>query len=69
MQAKRLCLLWQAPLLPFTPCSTRPGFRRLVEWLTHPVSNVEEPTITQSLVALERTQDRKALEAFAEYGA
>jgi hypothetical protein len=69
MQAKRLWSLWQALLLPFATCFTQPGFRRFVEWLTGLVCNVEEHTITQSLVAVERTADWKALEAFAEYGA
>ena len=31
--------------------------------------NVEEHTITQSVLALERPADWKALESFAEYGA
>jgi hypothetical protein len=69
MNATRLWLLWQAILAPFAACFTRPGFFRFVEWLTGLALNVEEHTITQSLVGLERTGDWKALEAFAEYGA
>lgn len=69
MNATRLWRLWQAILAPFAAAFTRPGFRRFVEWLTGLVLNVEEHTITQSLGALERTDDWKALEAFAEYGA
>jgi DDE superfamily endonuclease len=69
VKAKRLWSLWQALLLLFLPCFTRPGFRRFAEWLTGLVLNDEEHTITQSLVGLARTQDWKALESFAEYGA
>ena len=69
MNATRLWTLWQAILAPYAACFTRPGFHRFVEWLTGLALNVEEHTITQSLVGLERTDDWKALEAFAEYGA
>jgi hypothetical protein len=69
MKAKGLWSLWQALLLPFRRCFSCPGFRRFAEWLTGLVLNDEEHTITQSLVGLGRTQDWKALEAFAEYGA
>jgi hypothetical protein len=61
--------LWQATLAPYADCFTRPGYRRFVEWVTGLALNVEEHTITQSLVGLDRTQDWKALGAFAEYGA
>jgi hypothetical protein len=47
---------------------TRPGQRRLLEWITGLALNVEEHTITQSLVGLDRPQDWKVLESFAEYG-
>jgi hypothetical protein len=63
-----LWTLWQATLAPYAGCFTQPGFRRFVEWVTGLALNVEEHTITQSLVGLDRTQDWKALEAFAEYG-
>jgi hypothetical protein len=69
VNATRLWMLWQAILAPYADCFTRPGFHRFVEWLTGLALNVEEHTITQSLYALERTDDWKALEAFAEYGA
>src|SRR5438128_4069887 len=69
MQATQLWALWQALLAPFADCFTRPGFRRFTEWLTGLALNVEEHTITQSLIGLDRTQDWKALESFAEYGA
>jgi hypothetical protein len=69
LKAKRLWSLWQALLAPFAACFTRRGFRRFVEWLTGLALNTEEHTITQSLVGLERPQDWKALESFAEYGA
>ena len=69
MQAIQLWALWQALLAPFADCFTRPGFRRFAEWLTGLALNAEEHTITQSLIALDRTPDWKALESFAEYGA
>jgi hypothetical protein len=61
--------LWQAQLDPYAPCFTRPGFRDFATWATGLALNPEEHTITQSLVALDRPQDWKALEAFAEHGA
>jgi DDE superfamily endonuclease len=68
MQAKQLWSLWQALLAPFACCFTRCGFRRFVTWVTGLVCNSEEHTITQSLIALDRTQDWRKLESFAEYG-
>jgi hypothetical protein len=59
---------WQRLLAPFVDAFTYWGFRRFQEWLTGLVLNVEEHTITQSLVGLGRPQDWKAVEAFAEYG-
>jgi hypothetical protein len=47
---------------------TRRGQRRFVELVTGLALNVEEHTITQALVGLDRPQDWKALESFAEYG-
>src|SRR5258708_5242003 len=68
MEAIGLWLLWQALLAPYAVCfHDARGFRRFVEWITGLALNVEEHTITQSLVGLEREQDWKALEAFAEY--
>jgi hypothetical protein len=69
VKAKQLWPIWQALLLSYHACFTRPGFRRFAEWTTGLALNDEEHTITQSLVGLDRTQDWKALEAFAEYGA
>src|SRR5262249_21790574 len=69
VNSKRLWQLWQALLFPFAWCFTRPGFRRFAEWVTGLALNVEEHTITQSLIGLGRAGDWKALEAFAEYGA
>jgi DDE superfamily endonuclease len=68
MHATRVWSLWQALILDIAISFTEPGRRRLVEWLTGLALNVEEHTITQSLVALDRTDDWKALETFAEYG-
>ena len=48
---------------------TRRGFRRFAEWITAMAINVEEHTVTQSVLALERPADWKAMESFAEYGA
>src|SRR5437667_5597455 len=69
MQATQLWTNWQALLEPFADAFTYPGFQRFQEWITGLVLNVEEHTITQSLIGLGRPRDWKALEAFAEYGA
>lgn len=68
MQGTWLWALWQELLRPFAAAFTRRGFRRFVEWITGLALNVEEHTITQSLIGLDRAQDWKGLEAFAEYG-
>ena len=48
---------------------TVPGGHRFVQWVTGLVLNVEEHTVTQSLLAVGRPHDWRALEAFVEYGA
>ncbi|HMB02151.1 MAG TPA: transposase [Isosphaeraceae bacterium] len=68
-QATLLWSLWQRLLQPFAWAFTRPGHRRFVEWVTALALNVEEHTITQSVTAIERLADWKAMERFAEYGA
>jgi hypothetical protein len=68
MQATALWSHWQELLRPCADAFTPRGFQRFTEWLTGLALNVEEHTITQSLVGLDRTDDWKALEAFAEYG-
>src|SRR4051812_27476619 len=68
MQAIWLWPLWQAALLPLAAGFTRRGKQRFVQWATGLALNVEEHTITQSLVGLGRPADWKALESFAEYG-
>jgi hypothetical protein len=68
MQAKRLWPIWQALLLRLARGFTAAGLRRFGEWVTGLALNVEEHTITQSLVGLDRPADWKALESFAEYG-
>lgn len=68
-QATLIWSLWQRLLQPFASAFTRPGHRRFVEWVTALVLNVEEHTITQSVTAIERVADWKAMESFAEYGA
>jgi DDE superfamily endonuclease len=69
MHATQLWSHWQELLRSCAAAFTPAGFRRFTEWLTGLALNVEEHTITQSLVGLGRPQDWKALEAFAEYGA
>lgn len=69
MEATELWSHWQDLLAPCGEAFTYPGFQRFTEWLTGLVLNVEEHTITQSLVGLERAGDWKAVESFAEYGA
>src|SRR3984957_20495960 len=68
MTATRLWLIWQATLLPMAQGFTPRGKQRFIEWATGLALNVEEHTITQSLIGLNRAQDWKALESFAEYG-
>ena len=63
-QAILIWSLWQRLLQTFTSAFTRPGHRRFVEWVTALVLNVEEHTITQSVLAIERTADWKAMESF-----
>jgi len=69
MQATEVWSYWQELLAPCADAFTYWGFRRFREWVTGLVLNVEEHTITQSLVGLGRTADWKALESFVEYGA
>jgi hypothetical protein len=69
MQATDLWCHWQELLAPYAAHFTRPGFVNFVTWATGLALNVEEHTITQSLVGLDRPHDWKALESFAEYGA
>jgi hypothetical protein len=66
-QATLVWSLWLRLLKPFASAFTRPSHRRFVEWVTALVLNVEEHTITQSVTAIERLADWKALESFAEY--
>jgi hypothetical protein len=68
MQSTWLWPLWQAIVLSLAWGFTRRGKQRFVQWVTGLALNVEEHTITQSLVALDRVHDWKALESFAEYG-
>jgi hypothetical protein len=68
MNATWLWPLWQAIVLSMTWGFTRRGKQRFVQWVTGLALNAEEHTITQSLIALDRVHDWKALESFAEYG-
>ena len=67
--ATHLWSIWQGLLGSFAWAFTRRGFRRFAEWVTAMALNVEEHTVTQSVLALDRPADWKALESFAEYGA
>jgi hypothetical protein len=68
MHAKQLWSIWLSLALKLAVGFTQRGQRRFVEWVSGLALNVEEHTITQSLVGIERPQDWKALESFAEYG-
>ena len=68
MKANRLWSLWQGILLSFSMGFTQRGQQRFVEWATGLALNIEEHTITQSLIGLDRVDDWKALESFAESG-
>jgi hypothetical protein len=68
MKSTRLWSLWQGILLSLAFGFSRQGVKRFVEWATGLAFNVEEHTITQSLIGLDRPQDWRALESFAEYG-
>jgi DDE superfamily endonuclease len=68
MQATLLWPLWQALLAPLAPAFTPGGFRAFVVWITGLALNVEEHTITQSLIALGLHERWKELENFAEVG-
>ena len=68
MEGTLLWSFWQALLRPFRYAFTAPGWRRFVEWITGLALNVEEHTVTQSLLALDRPDDWKALETFVETG-
>jgi hypothetical protein len=68
MKASRLWSLWQEILLSIAVTFTRPGRARFVEWATGLALNVEEHTITQSLIEVDRVEDWRAVESFAEYG-
>ena len=67
-EAKLTWSIWQALLNAFAWAFTRHGFHRFAEWITAMALNVEEHTITQSVLALEQPAAWKALESFAEYG-
>lgn len=69
MDAIQLWRLWQQLLHPLGTLFTAPGFRRFVQGLTGLVLNVEEHTVTQSLLATAQTDHWQALQAFVEYGA
>ena len=67
-EAKLTWSIWQALLNAFAWAFTRRGFHHFAEWITAMAINVEEHTITQSVLALEQPAAWKALESFAENG-
>jgi hypothetical protein len=67
MDPTQLFTTWQDLVLRAAHGFTPGGQRRFLEWLTGLALNVEEHTITQSLIALDRPQDWKYAERFAEY--
>ena len=68
MHSKLLWSIWLSLVLQLAVGFTRPGRRLFVKWVTGLVLNVEEHTITQSLVAIDRPEDWKSQESFAENG-
>ena len=66
-EAKLTWSIWQALLKTFAWAFTCRGFHRFAEWITAMALNVEEHTITQSVLALEQPAAWKALESFAEH--
>ena len=67
--ATLLWSVWKALLSAFAWAFTEPGFARFAEWITAIAILVEEHTVTQSMIAIERPDDWKAMESFVEYGA
>jgi DDE superfamily endonuclease len=67
--ATLLWSIWQDLLRRFAWAFSRRAYRRFLEWITAMAANVEEHTVTQSVLALQRPDDWKAMESFAEYGA
>jgi hypothetical protein len=68
MRASRLWAMWQAVVPSFALGFTQRGKGRFVRWATGLAPDVEERTVTQSIVGLDRVGGWKALEAFAGYG-
>jgi hypothetical protein len=66
MDPTQLFTTWQDLVLHVAHGFSPAGQRHFLEWLTGLVLNVEEHTITQSLIALDRPQDWKYAERFAE---
>jgi len=66
---KLLWSIWQRLLSAFSGVFTRPGWVRLVQWVSGTVLCNEEHTITQLLTSLGQTDEWRNCEHFAEYGA
>jgi hypothetical protein len=58
----------QALLQPFAWAFTCPAYRRFAAWVTALAINAVEHTVTQSVLALDRPTDRRAMERCAGYG-
>jgi hypothetical protein len=65
-EADRTCSIWQAPLNACAWPLTCRGFHHFAKWITAMAIDVEEHTITESVLALDQAVARKALESFAE---
>ena len=59
-EAKLTWSIWQVLLDAFGWAFTRRGFHRFAEWITAMAINVEEHTVTQSVLALEQPAAWKA---------
>ena len=68
MEGSWLWSIWQGLILSLAAGFTQRGRQRFVQWVTGLALNVEEHTITQSLIGLGQEGDWRALESFAEYG-
>jgi hypothetical protein len=68
MEGRRLWSIWQGLILSLALGFTQRGRQRFVQWVTGLALNVEEHTLTQSLIGLGQEDDWRALETFAEYG-
>src|ERR1700693_706732 len=69
MEVTQIWALWQDLVQRCSPGCTSPGYRHFLRWVTGLALNVEEHTITQSLIGIDCAVAWKGVESFAEYGA